>query len=930
MIRIFAEKETNFSHDGIEILDEITISCVCERHLNGTWFLNAEFIRDDDRSSSIENRKILKVPTPKGEQLFRIVTIKSTKTKINVYAEHIFFDNRHNFIEDTNVVRKDGNNALQQILGSCQYKTKFTGISTVPTVASARLVRKNLTEALMGDRDNSYLNRWGGEIDFDNFNFTIKPTIGENRGVEVSYGHNMQGFEGEIDESGIVTRVMPMGFNGLLLPEKYVDSPLINSYAFPKIQVIEISSIKVKENEDDEDGYETEEQAFQAMREYVSELFSKQNIDKPSVNLRVNIISLEKTDQYKNEVFERMYIGDTLKVSLEKYGFDVSCRIISERYDSLNSRYIEIELGEIKSNILKDVISIKDTIDDVLSQIGVNSWQELLDQARDEASQLIQEGIKNSFVVARKNEILIMDSEQVETARNVIRMNKNGIAFSKTGYSGPYVIGITIDGKINADCITTGVLNASLIKAGRLQSLNNKTWIDMEDGTFNLSDKIIFDGENLEITLQDGKTIEQMIDDSGNKSGNMILNSNVLVDLTGFEAIGGTIARYEYIPPIEIEDEEEFTPGESEPNVPDEVEPEEPPTKGDDIQDIEIVKPPATSNPIVSNTQLHFLYTRETGDCIIITCDNGKVILIDNIDNRLIGSQFVNCTQDTISYIRKLGIKKIDYIINTHFHSDHAGGLDEIMYKFDVKNSIFIYKEFNNANMPSIETEWKTNVYKTNAINAANSNGMKRVIPTEKQKFIIDDNTYFQIYNATHMDYSDYNGSSLVIYFVHKNNKFLLLGDLNVARQETLYSTLPQNVDVVKDSHHGYNSTINPNLIKRCNPKDVVVTRNVWTNYGYTRAYNSIGMWQSYEKNIYTTFKTGSHIIITSNGKDYTFNTNTKFYFENCWLKFNSDNSSWCYFKPGGKYARNETLILEGKKYIFDSNGFCTNPFTAS
>ena len=59
MIRIFAEKETNFSHDGIEILDEITISCVCERHLNGTWFLNAEFIRDDDRSSSIENRKIL-------------------------------------------------------------------------------------------------------------------------------------------------------------------------------------------------------------------------------------------------------------------------------------------------------------------------------------------------------------------------------------------------------------------------------------------------------------------------------------------------------------------------------------------------------------------------------------------------------------------------------------------------------------------------------------------------------------------------------------------------------------------------------------------------------------------------------------------------------------------------------------------------------
>ena len=124
----------------------------------------------------------------------------------------------------TNVVKKDGNNALQQILAGCQYKSNFKGVSTVPTIASARLVRKSLLEALMGDQDNSFLNRWGGEIDFNNFDFIIKSQIGENRGVEVTYGHNMQGFEGEVDESGVVTRIMPMGYNGLLLPEKYIDS----------------------------------------------------------------------------------------------------------------------------------------------------------------------------------------------------------------------------------------------------------------------------------------------------------------------------------------------------------------------------------------------------------------------------------------------------------------------------------------------------------------------------------------------------------------------------------------------------------------------------------------------------------------------------------------------------------------------------------
>ena len=498
MIRIFDERETDFSHDGIEILDDITISCISEREINGTWFLNAEFLRDEDKSTSIENRRILKVPTAINEQLFRIVSMKVTKSKIMVYAEHIFFDNRYNFIADTYVVQKDGNNALQQMIGACQYKNNFRGLSTIPTIASARLVRKTFIDAIMGDSDNSFINRWGGEIELDNFDFKIKSEIGENRGVEVTYGHNMQGFEGEIDESGVITRVMPEGFNGILLPEKYVDSPLIDNYAFPRIQKIYISSIKVKENPEDEDGFDTEEEAHEALRQYVANLYAIENIDKPSVNIRVNFINLEKTDQFKNEVFEKVYLGDTLKVNLEKYGFDVTSRVISERYDNRNDRFVEIELGHSKVNVLKEVSNVQQTIDGILEQLKQqNSWEGLLDQARDEATKLIQEGIKNSFVVARKNEILIMDSENVETAKSVIRMNKNGIGFSQTGYNGPYIIGITIDGKINADCITSGIINAALIRAGRLQSLNNKTWISMEDGSFSLAGgKITFDDVN--------------------------------------------------------------------------------------------------------------------------------------------------------------------------------------------------------------------------------------------------------------------------------------------------------------------------------------------------------------------------------------------------------------------------------------------------
>lgn len=71
---------------------------------------------------------------------------------------------------------------------------------------------------------------------------------------------------------------------------------------------------------------------------------------------------------------------------------------------------------------------------------------------------------------------------------------------------------MTKDGKIVADMITAGVMNAKIIKAGVLQSLNNKTWINMENGYFNFHDKIMFDGTTFTIKLNSGNSIENEID----------------------------------------------------------------------------------------------------------------------------------------------------------------------------------------------------------------------------------------------------------------------------------------------------------------------------------------------------------------------------------------------------------------------------------
>jgi len=933
MIKLFKKDETQFTHDGVEVLDDIVISSYTSWTENSKWVIEAKFKKDFDKSEAIEEGMFLQVPTEKGLQLFRILKVsKKNKKYITVSGYQIGFDFDDNFIQDINIVEKSGRAAIKQIQGGTVYTNKFNLSSNIDTVASARMVRKNGIDALLGSDDNTFVNRWGGYLVLDNFNISMNESVGEDRGVEILVGKNVIDFEGSIDISSVVTGINAITYDGLTLPEGVYYSPLVNNYPHPKIQEFKFDNIKYKYSEHgSEDGYETLEEVYEALRKECDKLFEEQNIDKPTCSLRISIAELSKTDQYKgDELNERIYQGDILTANLDDYGFNVKLKMTANKYNNIKDRYEDIDLGDVKGNALSNINKVQNVIDKVVEQLGGNSWQDILDKSMDEATQLIEAGIKDSYVVARKNEILIMDSPQVESSINVIRMNKNGIAFSQSGYNGPYTLAITIDGKINASCITTGELNAALIKTGILMSSNGKTWINMEDGTFNFSDKITFDGEKIEIVLEDNKTIketmEDIVEEAENKSGNMIQNSNVLVDLTGFEPIGGNITRYEYIHETQIEKEEEFTPGQSAPNVSEEVT-TPPPTTGKDETEIDVVKPPAIK-PITSNTQIHFIYTKETGDSILITCDNGKTILIDSVDNRLLSSTLPNSIEPIIKYIKNLGINKIDYIINTHFHSDHAGGLDEIMNTFDVKDSTFIYKEFDNSKMPSVETDWKTNLIKTNAINAATNNGMKKVIPTEKQKFIIDSNTYFEMYNTTYIDYSDYNSSSLVIYFVHGDNKFLLLGDLSPTRQATLYSSLPKNVDVVKDSHHGYNATINTDLIKRCNPQDVVVTRNEWNNLAYNRAYNSIGMWQSYDKNIYTLFKTGSHIIITSNGNDYTLNTNAKFFFENCWLKFNNDNSSWCYFKSGGNYAKSETLVLENKKYDFNSDGFCINPFS--
>ena len=489
MIRLFNHTETNFTHNGVHVLDDIVIgdTCILNNEINGVYSLECEVAMfNNSKWKDIEAEMFLRVPTPNGEQIFRIKEIVKGFNTLKIYAKHVFFDLENNFILDTNVVKKDGRSAIAQILGgmSNNMLNAYTGTSDISIINSSRLVRKNVVTALIGNDDNSFLNRWGGELQVDNFNFAIKNRIGNNRGFQVRYGKNATGYEGNINTYNLCTRIVPVGFDGIMLEgTKWVDSPNIAKY--PQIYTYEVKfdDIKVKENADDEEGFETIEEARDALRQAALNHFNNTKCDLPSFSARVNFITLQNTEEYKDvKSLERVELGDDVSIYLGSIDVNASSRIVRTKYNFFTQKYIEVEVGDIKPNLFKQLINIKDTIDNIVEDLGGNTWQDIINKSLDEATKLMEEGLKDSHVITMKNQIVIGDAPDIKDMVNCIVMNKNGIGFSNNGYLPDRLISaMTIDGKINASCITTGELNAALIKVGVITGKNGKLSISVED-----------------------------------------------------------------------------------------------------------------------------------------------------------------------------------------------------------------------------------------------------------------------------------------------------------------------------------------------------------------------------------------------------------------------------------------------------------------
>ncbi|WP_346913741.1 phage tail spike protein [Clostridium sp.] len=487
-------KSKVLSSNGIAILDNICVDCKTEEDLNGNYILDATFLIDDDGLyKHITEEAILKVRMDYEDEIFRIAKVNPNRRDINVFARQITIaDSLDIFLDDVRPTNLNGQGAISYILqNSNEYKTNkqyakdLEVFSDISTFSTAYYQNMNLYKALH-DTDQSFENRWGkSEVQRRGYRININKKIGINRGFQVRSRKNLVGFEYETNIDSVFTRIKPKGFNGITITG-YVDSSLINNY--PKVKTTEIKYEDVKVRDSNTSSTD-EGMIFDTLALAQAELikrakleFTEKHIDELQASYRVSFVQLEKTEEYKDYVIlERCYLGDTVTVIEDKLNINIKVRAIKKKYDVLRQMVTEIELSN--SNLIIKAVSIANIMKELEK---IPNGDEILQQAKESASQLIKAGLKDSYVIVRPNEVLIMNTKDINTATKVWRFNVNGLGYSSTGYYGTYGLAITMDGAIVADFITTGVLNANLIKTGVLSSIDGSVSISLTNGAFSI------------------------------------------------------------------------------------------------------------------------------------------------------------------------------------------------------------------------------------------------------------------------------------------------------------------------------------------------------------------------------------------------------------------------------------------------------------
>lgn len=488
MIRLFSSDDKTFTTNGDIVIKPLKAKV--HKEDNGSFYLDLETSLDyvDDLTAN----RIVVANTPQGSQAFRITNVEQTRKKISAKCHHVFYDSNNYLIADSYVVDRNCNDALDHLNNATDNTSPFTTVSDVTRINSFRCVRKSLYEAIQ-----TVIERWGGHLVRDNYTIAIRNAIGKDNGVVVRYAKNLKEINCEYNWDNVVTKLMPVGKDGLLLNEKYVYSNIQYDIPYTKCVSFEQNGIEEDDYKDAEGNLNEASYNNALMNDLRTQAQDYVNSNcKPSVNYKLKA-NLEKITD----------VGDTIVVKDERLGLDITTNVIAYDYDCILERYTELEFGNFKQKLSNLVDSITSSTQQTIQENNKVIKVTLSDELKT-ATDKILSAMSSSYVIYEGDKILVVDALPKEEAHNVIMINSGGIAFSDTGINGAFKSAWTIDNVLNMEQINVINMTADLIKGGTLKlgsNLNQFGTLEIYDEANNLIG--IFDRNGLRLNGVDDSYI---------------------------------------------------------------------------------------------------------------------------------------------------------------------------------------------------------------------------------------------------------------------------------------------------------------------------------------------------------------------------------------------------------------------------------------
>lgn len=471
---LFAPTATEFTTNGLGKLSDAA-SCTVKETRNGAFELTLKYPIEGIHYAEIQQRSIiLAKPNPVDlAQPFRVYRIsKPINGLVTVYAYHISYDLTGIPVSPYSAASVQA--ALAGFSTNAVAANPFTfwsdmtssGDFTVKSPASVRSLLPTMLEV------------YGGEYKYDKYTVRLYQQRGVNRGVTIRYGKNLTDLKQDENCSNVYTGVYAYysGGNGIVETSPKV-TPAPGTYDYTRVLPLDLTA-EFKEAP-----------TAEALRAAAQEYINSHNIGVPDVSLNVSFVQLEQTQEYKDlALLERVELCDTVTVIFERLGVNATAQVTSTVYNVLIDAYDSVTIGNVRKNVAM-------TIAEQAQEIAKGPDLTALQAAVIEATELIT-GNQGGYVVIHSStggktpdEILIMDQPDIESAVQVWRWNKSGLGYSSSGYNGPYGLAMTIDGKINADFIITGGMDAARITAGILQSKDGRFLIDLTANTISMKNK---------------------------------------------------------------------------------------------------------------------------------------------------------------------------------------------------------------------------------------------------------------------------------------------------------------------------------------------------------------------------------------------------------------------------------------------------------